>query len=70
VPTGLRGNEPALAEHNAALLARVNATGQVHLTHTTLGGKYAIRVAIGSFRTERRHVEEVWGLLKKHSHEP
>jgi aromatic-L-amino-acid/L-tryptophan decarboxylase len=64
VPPALAGDEPALAKHNAALLARVNATGRVHLTHTTLAGQYAIRVAIGAFRTERRHVEDVWGLLK------
>lgn len=65
VPAALRGDETALAAHNAALLARVNATGRVHLTHTMLSGKYAIRVAIGSFRTERRHVEEVWRLLQR-----
>jgi len=64
VPAALQNDEPALAAHNAALMARVNASGKVHLTHTTLAGKYAIRVAIGSFRTERRHVEEVWRLLK------
>ena len=65
VPPALRSDEPALAKHNAALLARVNASGKVHLTHTTLAGKYAIRVAIGAFRTERRHVEEVWALIQK-----
>lgn len=64
VPPALRDDEPALARHNAALMARVNASGKVHLTHTTLAGQYAIRVAIGNFRTERRHVEEVWRLLK------
>jgi aromatic-L-amino-acid decarboxylase len=67
VPTALRNDEAALAGHNAALMARINATGKVHLTHTTLAGKYAIRVAIGSFRTERRHVEEVWRLLQEES---
>ena len=64
VPPALAGDETALAAHNAALIARVNAGGAVHLTHTTLAGKYAIRVAIGSFRTERRHVAEVWRIIR------
>lgn len=67
VPDAMVGDEPALAAHNAALMARVNATGRVHLTHTNLGGKYAIRVAIGGFRTEQRHVEDVWRLLREES---
>lgn len=64
VPPALEGDEAALAEHNAALLARVNASGKVFLTHTTLRGRYAIRMALGSFRTERRHVDEAWRLLQ------
>lgn len=65
VPPALAGNEPALARHNAALLARVNAAGRVFLTHTLLGERYANRMAIGAFRTERRHVEEAWTLLQQ-----
>ncbi len=65
VPPELVGDEPALAAHNAALMARVNATGEVFLTHTLLDGRYAMRVAIGAWRTERRHVERVWGLLRE-----
>ena len=64
VPPQLAGDEAALAAHNAALMARVNATGEVFLTHTLLGGRYVIRVAIGAWRTERRHVEGVWELLR------
>jgi aromatic-L-amino-acid decarboxylase len=64
VPAELVGDEAALSAHNAALMARVNATGDVLLTHTSLAGKYAIRVAVGSFRTQRRHVERVWDLLQ------
>jgi aromatic-L-amino-acid decarboxylase len=64
VPRELRHNESALAEHNAALMERVNATGRVFLTHTMLGERYAIRLAVGAFRTERQHVEEAWRLLE------
>jgi aromatic-L-amino-acid decarboxylase len=65
VPAALRGNEAAITEHNAAILERVNASGRVFLTHTMLGDRYAIRMAIGAFRTERQHVVEAWELLEK-----
>jgi aromatic-L-amino-acid/L-tryptophan decarboxylase len=54
---------------NAALLARVNASRRVHLTHTRLGGRYVIRVVVGQRQTERRHVEEVWRLLQEEGRE-
>ena len=65
VPPALAGDEAALAAHNAQIVARVNASGTVLVTQTTLGGKYAIRVAIGAFRTEERHVREVWRCLQE-----
>ncbi|MEO5800308.1 MAG: pyridoxal-dependent decarboxylase [Gemmatimonadales bacterium] len=65
VPAALAGDEAALAAHNAALMERVNASGKVYLTHTVLDGRYVIRVAIGAWRTERKHVEEAWELLLK-----
>jgi aromatic-L-amino-acid decarboxylase len=46
-----------------ALLRAVNASGRAFLTHTRLGSRYAIRVAIGATTTERRHVEALWDLL-------
>jgi aromatic-L-amino-acid decarboxylase len=46
-----------------ALLRAVNADGSAYLTHTVLGGRYAIRVSIGQTSTERRHVEALWNLL-------
>lgn len=50
---------------NRRLLERVNATRRVFLTHTRLGGRYAIRLVVGQRTTERRHVEEAWGLLRE-----
>ena len=46
-----------------ALMDRVNATGEMYLTHTALHGKLALRLAIGSVNTQRRHVERAWELL-------
>jgi aromatic-L-amino-acid decarboxylase len=64
-PTGADADDPRLDDLNAALLTRVNATRRVHLTHTRLGGRYVIRVAIGQRQTELAHVEEVWRLIQE-----
>ncbi|WBB80083.1 pyridoxal-dependent decarboxylase [Micromonospora sp. WMMD882] len=48
---------------SAALLARVNATGRAHLTHTRVGGRYTLRLAVGSPQTTEQHVDETWELL-------
>ena len=45
------------------LLRAVNASGQAYLTHTVLNGRFAIRMAIGSVLTERRHVQAAWQLI-------
>ncbi|HEV7875119.1 MAG TPA: hypothetical protein VGP00_00485, partial [Nocardioides sp.] len=47
------------------LLERLNDGGEVFLTHTTVGGKAVLRVAIGSPTTTRAHVERVWALLRE-----
>lgn len=56
-------NEEELNLLNRKLLERVNATGKVFLTHTSLRGKYVLRLAIGQRTTEERHVREAWELL-------
>jgi aromatic-L-amino-acid decarboxylase len=73
VPLGLvcfRHRRPGLGdaeldELNARLLARVNASRRIFLTHTRLGGRYVIRLVVGQRTTERRHVEEAWRLLRE-----
>ena len=62
-PAGMPDGEE-LDAHNRRLLARVNAAGPVHLTHTVLAGRYAIRMAIGQWQTEQRHVDEAWRLIR------
>jgi aromatic-L-amino-acid/L-tryptophan decarboxylase len=51
-------------EPNEELLRKVNATGQAYLTHTRVGGRYVLRLAIGSPLTRERDVAAVWELIR------
>ncbi|MFC2133054.1 pyridoxal phosphate-dependent decarboxylase family protein [Bacteroidota bacterium] len=63
IPDGIK-NEDELNRLNEKLMNSVNATGGVFLTHTKLNGKFVIRLVISGVRTEERHVEKAWSLLK------
>jgi aromatic-L-amino-acid decarboxylase len=52
---------------NEELLRRVNATGRAYLTHTRVGGRYVLRLAIGSPWTGERHVADAWDLIRAQS---
>lgn len=48
---------------NAAILEHVNASGVALLSHTRLEERYVLRLAIGSVRTQREHVEATFRAL-------
>ncbi len=48
---------------NRAILERANASGDLYMTHTVLEGRITLRLAIGSARTELRHVEAAWAHI-------
>ena len=50
--------------HNARILATVNASGRVFLSHTRLHGRYVLRLAIGNILTQRQHVALAWSELQ------
>ncbi|MGH3024802.1 MAG: pyridoxal phosphate-dependent decarboxylase family protein [Gaiellaceae bacterium] len=52
-------------EENAALLERVNATGEAYLSSTTLDGRYVLRLAVGHHRTTEDDVRRAWELLQQ-----
>ncbi len=45
---------------NASLMKRLNDSGKLYLTHTKIGGKYAIRMVTANTRLTREDVVEAW----------
>ncbi len=69
-PAELAGREDELEVRarldsaNERLMAAVNASGEIFLSHTRLRDRFVIRVAIGNLRTEAPHVARAWALLQ------
>jgi aromatic-L-amino-acid/L-tryptophan decarboxylase len=52
-------------EENEALLERVNASGEVFLSHTRVDGRFVLRLAIGHERTSEDDVRLAWEMLRR-----
>ena len=52
-------------EENELLLERVNDSGEVFLSHARLGEQYALRLAVGNFRTSEDDVRLAWDVLRR-----
>jgi aromatic-L-amino-acid decarboxylase len=50
---------------NERLLERVNASGEIFISHTRLAGRYVLRLAVGSFRTNEDDVRLAWDVLRR-----
>ena len=48
---------------NERILELVNQSGEIFLSHTRLGGRFVIRLAIGNLHTTEEHVRRAWTLL-------
>jgi aromatic-L-amino-acid/L-tryptophan decarboxylase len=48
---------------NAEVLLRLNASGQLYISHTKLNGKFTLRFCIAQTHTELRHVENAWAAI-------
>jgi len=64
-PSGRELSEAELERLNQGLLDRLNATGEVFLSHTKLDGRFTLRLAVGNLRTEERHVRRAWELVQE-----
>ena len=62
-PSGRTLSDRDLDAANERLLDEVNQAGEVFLSHTAVGGRRALRVAIAHLRTEEEHVKRAWELI-------
>jgi aromatic-L-amino-acid decarboxylase len=54
-------------EENEALLERVNATGEAFLSHTRVGDRFVLRLAVGNAGTTEDDVRHAWDVLRRES---
>jgi aromatic-L-amino-acid decarboxylase len=57
--------EEELNDFNRRLVEAINATGRAYLTHTTLHGRVAMRLAVGNVLTTAQHLTQVYELIKQ-----
>jgi aromatic-L-amino-acid decarboxylase len=60
-----RTTDDVLNDFNKRVVEAVNRTGEAYLTHTTLNGRVAMRVAIGNVLTTERHLTQVYDLIRR-----
>lgn len=48
---------------NEQLVANLNDSGQIYLTHTKVKSMYVIRLVIGQTYVEKRHVDHAWNTI-------
>jgi len=52
-------------QRNAELLERVNASGELFMSHAMLRGRYVLRLAIGQMSTTEEDVCRAWDVLRR-----
>jgi aromatic-L-amino-acid decarboxylase len=57
-------DESLLNDLNEQLIAKLNNSGKMFLTHTKVGAVYAIRMPIGQTYVEQRHIDTAWELIQ------
>ena len=56
---------PEVNDRNRRIVEAVNATRKTFISHTTVRGMNAIRIAIGNLRTGAANVRSAWELVRK-----
>jgi aromatic-L-amino-acid decarboxylase len=52
-------------DDNRHILQKVNASGRFFISHTELGGRYVLRLAIGNLGTTWKDVQAAWEMIRE-----
>ncbi len=66
---GSINDESNLDALNEKLMNEVNATGELFISHTKLNERLVLRIAISGIRTEKKHVNQAWKLIRSKAKE-
>ena len=56
-------------ERNRELLTRVNASGEIFISHAVLNARYVLRLAVGNIHTTEEDVRRAWEVLRREAAE-
>jgi aromatic-L-amino-acid decarboxylase len=56
---------PGDDDFNRELLQRVNASGEMFISHAALDGRYVLRLAVGQLTTTEGDVRQAWAVLRR-----
>ena len=58
-------DESALNALNVVISERVHSGRELYLSHTSVQGRYALRLAIGNEHTAEPHVRRAWAIIQQ-----
>ncbi len=50
---------------NTQIAERIHAGRELYISHTSVGGRYALRLAIGNEHTQESHVRRAWAIIRE-----
>ena len=57
-------SEKQLDELNTGLLKKINASGNMYISHTRLNGKFSLRFVASQTYVRKEHIENAWDTIK------
>ena len=64
-PKNFNYDNKILDDLNTNLISKLNASGNIYLSHTKVNDNISIRMPIGSTFANKKTVKESWELIKK-----